>query len=98
VDVEQVPDVKLKLRDQFGADEVSLRLPRYFAVPVVKKYGDKKYPIQNDRAHLLIFGITPRDLKKKVTVRNQFARGAAIQTVRSVMLAAPSLKLEWKAL
>jgi hypothetical protein len=97
VDVERVPDVKLKLRDQFGSDEVALRLPLYFAVPVMKKYGDRKYPIQNNRAHLLIFSITPRDTPKKITVRNQFSRGTSAAVVRSIMLAAPSLKLEWKA-
>lgn len=96
VDVEQVPDVRLKLRDQFGAEEVALRLPMYFAVPVVKTHGDKKYPIQNERAHLLMFGITPRDAQKKIIVRNQFARRLSVAVVRSVMLAAPSLKLEWK--
>jgi hypothetical protein len=96
VDVEQVPDVKLKLRDQFGSDEVALRLPMYFAVPVVKTFGEKKYPIQNPRAHLLIFGITPRDSQRKIVVRNQFARGITVPVVRSVMLAAPSLKIEWK--
>jgi hypothetical protein len=68
----------------------------YFAVPVMKKYGDKKYPIQNERAHLLIFGITPRNAQRQVTVRNQFARGVTVRVVRSVMLAAPSLKLKWK--
>ena len=96
VDVEQVPTVTLKLRDQFGTDEVALRFPMYFAVPVMKKYGDKKYPIQNERAHLLIFGITPRNAQRQVTVRNQFARGVTVRVVRSVMLAAPSLKLNWK--
>ena len=96
VDVEQVPDVRLKLRDQFGTEEVALRVPMYFAVPVVKTYGDKKYPIQNARAHLLVFGITPRNAQRKIIVRNQFARGVSVAVVRSVMLAAPSLKLDWK--
>ena len=96
VDVERVPNVKLKLRDQFGTDEVALRLPLYFAVPVVKKHGDRKYPVQNERAHLLIFGITPRDVQKKIAVRNQFSRGASALVVRSLMLAVPSLKRGWK--
>jgi hypothetical protein len=96
VDVEQVPNIKLKLRDQFGADEVALSFPMYFAVPVMKKFGDRSYPIQNKRAHLLIFSITPRSAQKQITLRNQFARGVAVRVVRSVMLAAPSLKLKWK--
>lgn len=96
VDVEKIPDVTLKLRDQFGANEVRLRLPLYFAVPVRKRHDAKDYPIQNKRAHLLIFGITPRNLEKKVTLRNQFTRATSVAMVRSVMLAVPSIKHEWK--
>jgi len=96
VDVEEVPNKVLKLRDQFGSDEVKLRLPLYFAVPVLKRHGEKTYPIQNDRAHLLIFSITTRDLQKSIKLRNQFASGIGVRVVRSLMLAAPSLKLEWK--
>jgi len=96
VDVEKIPDVTLKLRDQFGASEARMRLPLYFAVPVRKRHETKEYPIQNERAHLLIFGITPRDLKKKVTLRNQFTKGTSLAIVRSLMLAVPSIKREWK--
>jgi hypothetical protein len=96
VDVEQVPTKALKLGDQFGSDEVKLRLPLYLAVPVMKRHGNKTHPIHNDRAHLLIFSITTRDLKKSVKLRNQLANGTGVRVVRSVMLAAPSLKREWK--
>ena len=44
VDVEKVPDAKLKLRDQFGTEEVALRLPMYFAVPVVKDVRRQETP------------------------------------------------------
>jgi len=96
VDVEKIPDVTLKLRDQFGASEARVRLPLYFAVPVRKRHETKEYPIQNERAHLLIFGITARDLQKKVTLRNQFTKGTSLAIVRSLMLAVPSIKREWK--
>jgi hypothetical protein len=96
-DVERVPEKVLKLKDQFGSDEVKLRLPLYFAVPVMKRHGDKTYAIQNERAHFLIFSITTRDLQKEIRLRNQFGRGTSVRVVRSVMLAAPSLKREWKA-
>jgi hypothetical protein len=96
VDVELVPNKVLKLRDQFGGDEVKLRFPLYFAVPVMKRHGNKTYPIHNDRAHLLIFSITTRDLRKNIKLRNQFDNGTGVRTVRSVMLAAPSLKRKWK--
>jgi hypothetical protein len=98
VDVEQVPNKALKLRDQFGGDEVKLRLPQYFAVPVAKRHGDKTFPIRNERAHLLIFSITTRDLKKGIKLQNQIASGVGVKVVRSLMLAAPSLKREWKQL
>jgi hypothetical protein len=98
LDVEQTPGTPLKLRDQFGAEEVKLLLPLYFAVPVTKRVGEKTYPIVNERAHLLIFSITTREVQKKVQLRSQFTRGAAVQVVRSIMLGAPSVKLEWKQL
>jgi hypothetical protein len=98
LDVEEVPQKVLKLRDQFGSDEVKLRLPLYFAVPVTKRVGDKTYPIHNQRAHLLIFSITTREVQKTIKLRNQFAKGTTVQVVRSLMLGAPSVKLEWKQL
>ena len=98
LDVEQVPEKALKLRDQFGSEEVKLRLPLYFAVPVTKRVGEKSYPIQNERAHLLIFSITTREVQKAIKLRNQFARGTSVKVVRSLMLGAPSVKLEWKQL
>jgi len=96
VDVEPVPQKIIKLRDQFGPSETSLRLPLYFAVPVAKRHDTKDYPIINKAAHLLIFSINVRNVEKKITLRNQFSRGTAVNVVRSVMLAVPSLKREWK--
>ena len=98
LDVEQVPDKVLRLRDQFGSDEVKLRLPLYFAVPVTKRHGDQTYLIRNEGAHLLIFSIITRALTKTIRLRNQFTRGASVRVVRSLMLGAPSRKLEWKQL
>lgn len=98
LDAEQVPEKVLKLKDQFGGEEARLRLPLYFAVPVKKRHGDKTFPIHNEKAHLLIFSITPKDLPKELKVRNQFTRGISVKVVRSLMLAAPSIKLEWKPL
>jgi hypothetical protein len=96
VDVEQVPGKALKLQDQFGRDEVKLRLPLYLGVPVMKRHGRKSYPVRNDRAHLLIFSITTRELKKSIRLRNQFADNMGVRVVRSLMLAAPSIKRTWK--
>jgi hypothetical protein len=96
VDVEPVPQKIIKLRDQFGPSETPLRLPLYFAVPVAKRHDTKDDPIINKPAHLLIFSINVRNVEKKITLRNQFSRGTAVNVVRSVMLAVPSLKREWK--
>jgi hypothetical protein len=98
LDVEDVPAKVLKLRDQFGTDEVKLRLPLFFAVPVAKRHGDKTFRINNEGAHLLIFSITTRELQKPIRVRTQFARGVSLRVVRSLMLGVPSRKLEWKPL
>lgn len=97
-DVEQTPAVELKLRDQFGTDEVRTTMPLFFAVPVAKRYADTAYSIHNQKAHLLIYSITTREIEKRVRVRNQFRRGRGfiLQVVRSVMLAVPCVKLEWK--
>jgi hypothetical protein len=95
VDVEQVPHGIIKLRDQFGPSETPLRIPLYFAVPVAKRHGTTNYPIHNRTAHLLIFSINVRNVQKKITLRNQFSR-STVNLVRSIMLAVPSLKREWK--
>jgi hypothetical protein len=95
-DVEEVPAKVLKLKDQFLGDEVKLRLPLYFAVPVMKRHGDKTFPIHNEKAHLLIFSITTREIQKAIKLKNQFAANTGAKVVRSLMLAAPTIKHEWK--
>lgn len=96
LDWDESPQARLKLTDQFWTQRAELRKPLYFAVPVMKQHGEKVYPIRNERAHLLILGITPRDLEKKVRIQNQVNRRASVAVVRSEMLAVPSLKREWK--
>ncbi len=94
--VVESPGKTLKLRDQFGSDEVKLQLPQFFAVPVTKRHGDKTTAIQNPRAHLMLFSITNHEYKKAIRIRNQFGAGVALRVVRSLILAVPSLKREWK--
>ena len=62
-----------------------------------KRHEDKDFPIQNKDAHLLIFSITTRTVEKTIKLRNQFANGISATVVRSIMLAVPSIKHEWKA-
>jgi hypothetical protein len=97
IDGRKSADVVLKLRDQFGPSEGHLTVPLFFAVPVEKRVGTTAFRIRNARTHLLIYGMTPRTVEKKVTLRNQFAKGVSALAIRSLMLAAPSIKLAWKA-
>jgi len=98
VQFEKVPTVTRKLQDQFVTETVRIGPPFAFAVPVTKTHRQRGIPIQNPTAHLLIYQITPRDFQKRIKVRNQFAKDAAVVVVRSLFLAAPSLKVEWKLL
>lgn len=88
-------NVSVKLKDQFGSDEAKLRAPVFLGVPVVKRHAGKEYPIRNERAHLLIFDMTPHESQKKIRLQNQIANDIVV-VVRSVMLAVPSITLEWK--
>ena len=88
-------DKAVALKDQFGADEVKVTAPLAFAVPVKKEHAGTAIPIRNKRAHLVLYRITPRSMQRTELVRDQFGR-RHIQIYRSVFLAAPSLKREWK--
>jgi hypothetical protein len=98
VQFEKAPTVTRKLQDQFGSETVRIGPPIGFAVPVSKMHRKRGTKIQNLTAHLLIYQITPRDFQKRIKVRNQFVKDASVMLVRSLFLAAPSLKLDWKAL
>lgn len=94
--VVEPPTVATRVRDQFGGEEVKLNYPLYFAVPVVKRFGENSYGIYNERAHLLIWSITNKEYDKTIKLKNQFTRGMSVRAVRSVMLGVPSVKLRWK--
>ena len=91
------PGVTLKLRDQFGNDEVKLLYPQFFAVPVMKRYGEKMYNIHNEHAHLFIVSITNKHIDKTIRIRNQFTR-ASLHVLGSLTIGIPSVKHEWKPL
>ena len=95
LDFGNVPNVVVKLKDQWGSDEARLRAPIVLGVPVIKRHGTKTYPIRNERAHLLIFDMTPRSIQRTVRLRNQI-RSEPVKVLRSAMLAVPSLKREWR--
>jgi len=94
-------DKTVELKDQFGASKVIVTCPYGFAVPVKKKY-EGTFPIYNDEAHLTLYAIRPARGDKPmefamrpIRVKDQFGtRG--IGRFRSLLLAVPSIKREWK--
>ena len=86
---------QVTLKDQFGGNEVVVYCPVAFAVPVLKRHLQGSFDVHNREAHLVIYGITPRTLQKSVLARDQFGRHH-LHVYRSVLLAAPSKKLNWK--
>ena len=88
-------DQPAALQDQFGRDRVRVTVPVALAVPVTKQHAGTSTPIKNEKAHLVIYRITPRPVAKNALIRDQFGR-RVIVTLRSNFLAAPSVKLEWK--
>ena len=69
--------------------------PLLFAAPVKKLHAGTTVAITNPKAHLVIYGMTPRTVQKTVEVSDQFIH-RRLHTLRSTWLATPSLKLEWK--
>ncbi|MBX7185561.1 MAG: hypothetical protein K1Y01_10495 [Vicinamibacteria bacterium] len=90
------PGVVVDLRDQFAADRVTVDSPAFFAVPVMKEVRGKRYPVNNPKTHLVIYRTRPKPIARRVAAADQFARRWPIQMLRSVALAAPSLKVRWK--
>ena len=90
---------KVPLIDQFGAkDDVTIGKTMFFAVPVIKKYGDKVSPIVNVKAHLTFYAILP---KKPINMTKEtvdhFGKHK-LAFVESELLALPTFKLAWKAI
>jgi hypothetical protein len=99
-------DQTVAITDQFGREETEVTYPVAFGVPVSKIHLEKDFPfhpdriekvppIYNKRAHLVIYRIEPRKIQEGRVVRDQFAV-RHLYFFRSLGLAVPSLKLEWK--
>lgn len=86
---------RVKLKDQFGSQEVEVADPFAFAVPVKKIHHGETFGIHNERAHLVIYRMTPGSVDQTKLVRDQFGR-RYLRILRSVLLGTPSLKLEWR--
>ncbi len=86
----------VKLRDQFGTSEAEVTYPYAFAVPVKKEHAGKVFSIHNEKAHLAIYKISPREITRKSMVSDQFSRRYRyVEVVRSILLAVPSIKVKW---
>lgn len=88
---------EVRLRDQFGASEAVVISPYGFAAPAEKEHEGKKLPIYNEEAHLVLYRLSPKRASKGITVGDQFGR-YYLRTYRPLLLAVPSIKLEWKEL
>lgn len=86
----------VKLRDQFRTEEAAVGGAVLFGVPVEKTYRRTVSRIMNEKAHLVIYRIPPRTVQKQIKATDQFGeRGLTV--IRSLLLAAPALKLRYKA-
>jgi hypothetical protein len=87
---------KVRLRDQFEAQEAQLLEPRRFCNPVQKTYHDKVTSIQDRDAHLQFYRIesAQRSPTRAVVVGNQFGRYQKLEVSRPLFLAVPTQKLE----
>jgi hypothetical protein len=90
-------DKDVALQDQFGIEEMGqtrVMYPILFGVPVKKEHRGKVSPIHNEEAHLMFYRIMPWKCKQSRGVRDQFD-GRDLTFLQSVLLAVPSVKLEW---
>jgi hypothetical protein len=83
------------LRDMLRNERVVVSVPIALGVPVSKTHAGTTIPIKNEAAHLVIYRITSRPINKVIRVLDQFS-GHWIITGRSMLVAAPSVKKDWK--
>ena len=81
------------LRDQFRRDSVLVLEPLLFGVPVEKRRKAVE-PIHNEKAHLTIYRLDPRDNSERRKVRDQFDT-YGLTMLATALLAVPTRKLEW---
>jgi len=92
----EAPKDDVGLRDQFGSSSATVVRPRYFCVPVNKKYNGQYQEIKNYRGHLTFYGILdkPNGMNSRpMTVRDQLlGEGRTITFGKARMLGVPTLK------
>lgn len=88
-------DKAVKLRDQWGNTEAKVYYPLFFAAPSRKWHGQTVDGIQNAKAHLAIYRISPSSIEKHANARDQFGR-RVVHAFRRVLLAVPCDKGKWE--
>ncbi len=91
--VETAPSLpRVDLIDQFGIRKlVPVGKPRFFCVPVTKIRGSQSHSIRNRTAHLVAYGITPKQHRERAKIKDQFL-DVGISVERSEMLLLPTRK------
>jgi hypothetical protein len=87
----KIRERSVKLTDQFKEEEAKVGQPRLFCVPVEKRAGDTISRINNPRAHLAFYDISPEKHEAAVWIQNQFGQ-APLKVIQSAMIGVPSLK------
>jgi hypothetical protein len=91
------PGKEVTLEDQFGRSETPVLRPYGFAAPAQKIHEGRESPIFNERTHLVLYWVRPRRMRKGIAVADQFGR-YYVGIYRPLLLAVPSIKLEWREL
>ena len=86
---------EVSLKDQFESDRTRVTCPIAFGVPVTKRHDNQEFPINNEKAHLAIYRITPRPIQETRAARDQFG-SKYLFFMRSIALAIPSVKERWE--
>ncbi|NOQ46122.1 MAG: hypothetical protein GQ559_05555, partial [Desulfobulbaceae bacterium] len=86
---------EVKLEDQFDKTKVKITYPYAFAAPAEKRHEGRVFPVQNKKAHLIIYKITPHKIEKSRITSDQFGKHQ-LNFYQSILLAVPSIKLKWK--
>jgi hypothetical protein len=84
----------VQLQDQFGLSKAVVMSPMAFAVPVKKSHDNNVFPIVNDKAHLVIYKVTPKIVQKNCAIKDQF-KNSKIAVTQRILLAAPTIKRRW---
>lgn len=86
----------IELKDQFISRKVSVFEPRFFAIPAIKWYKDKKYVGGNPDIPLVIYQMTPsKNLPDVISARDQFLARRGLKLGISYRLAVPSKMHKW---